>query len=386
MNVVFISNKMSPHMLPLCDELNEICKYEFCFIETMEETDTMPIGWKSNEERDYIVPLKMYQREPYLYQQRILQADVVVIGSAPERMIEQRLKNGGFTFRYVERFYKKGTPLKRWLRDCAAAWLHHGRFQKYPIHMLCASAYAAADAARFGNYKDRCYRWGYFPETKEYEHPLWDTQKNNAVPVLLWVGRMIDWKHPDDAVLVAEKLKNSGCKFRLKFIGSGDMEEQLQQMVAEKGLSDCVEFLGLMTPEEVREHMEQANIHLVTSDIGEGWGAVVNESMNSACAVVASHALGSVPFLLKDRENGCIYRSGDVEMLIEKVKALLDDPAEQRKLGEAAYETILQTWNAKEAARRLVVLTECIRNGEETPFTDDPCSRAPVLREDWYTG
>ena len=49
--------------------------------------------------------------------------------------------------------------------------------------------------------------------------------------------------------------------------------------------------------------MEKSEIFLFTSDKGEGWGAVLNESMNSACAVVASHAIGSVPFLLKDGEN-----------------------------------------------------------------------------------
>ena len=33
--------------------------------------------------------------------------------------------------------------------------------------------------------------------------------------------------------------------------------------------------------------MEQADIYLFTSDRNEGWGAVANEAMNSACAMVA---------------------------------------------------------------------------------------------------
>jgi hypothetical protein len=37
----------------------------------------------------------------------------------------------------------------------------------------------------------------------------------------------------------------------------------------------------MMPPEEVRVHMEQSNIYLFTSDFGEGWGAVLNEAMNS---------------------------------------------------------------------------------------------------------
>lgn len=51
-----------------------------------------------------------------------------------------------------------------------------------------------------------------------------------------------------------------------------------------------------MKASEVRSYMEKADIYLFTSDFNEGWGAVLNESMNSGCAVVASHAIGSVPF------------------------------------------------------------------------------------------
>ena len=37
-------------------------------------------------------------------------------------------------------------------------------------------------------------------------------------------------------------------------------------------------MLGSMTPEQVREHMEESILFLFTSDFGEGWGAVLNEA------------------------------------------------------------------------------------------------------------
>lgn len=55
---------------------------------------------------------------------------------------------------------------------------------------------------------------------------------------------------------------------------------------------------------KVREHMEDADIFLFTSDYNGGRGAVLNESMNSGCMVAASHAIGSVPFLLEDGKRG----------------------------------------------------------------------------------
>ena len=123
---------------------------------------------------------------------------------------------------------------------------------------------------------------------------------------------------------------------------------------------------------------------LFTSDRQEGWGAVVNEAMNSGCAVVASHAAGSVPYLLRDGENGLIYRSGDVAMLARKIRYLLEKPDERIRMAQAAYETIVNTWNAEIAARRLVELVEGLLNGKTQPYPEGPCSVAEILRDDWF--
>ena len=120
---------------------------------------------------------------------------------------------------------------------------------------------------------------------------------------------------------------------------------------------------GNMTPDEVRNHMERAAIFLFTSDYREGWGAVLNESMNSGCAVVASHAIGSVPFLLKDGNNGLIYRNGNTEELYHHVKYLLEHADECARMGMEAYQTISQQWNAEEAADRVLMLAEELQTG-----------------------
>ena len=195
---------------------------------------------------------------------------------------------------------------------------------------------------------------------------------------------MLDWKHPEAAVLTAERLKRDGFDFKMDYIGNGEMEPELRRMIADRGLEDWVHLLGPMKPEQVRDHMEQADIFLFTSDRYEGWGVVLNEAMNSGCAVAASHAIGSVPFLLRHRENGLIFRSGDWDDLYRKVRQLIEDPAARERCGRAAYETITGEWNAEEAARRFLRLAEALAAGEDTPFTHGPCSRAEILKDDWF--
>ena len=72
---------------------------------------------------------------------------------------------------------------------------------------------------------------------------------------------------------------------------------------------------------EVRTLMEESEIFIFTSDFNEGWGAVLNEAMSSACGCVASYKAGSTPFLL-DGTNGQVYNSTQND-LNEKLKELL---------------------------------------------------------------
>ena len=220
------------------------------------------------------------------------------------------------------------------------------------------------------------FKWGYFPEVKD--HDVNELLKNKKRNTVLWCGRFIDWKHPDDAIRAAGILKNEGYDFNLKLIGTGEMEAELMELACELGVSDHVHFLGSMPPDRVRFYMEEAGICLLTSDRREGWGAVLNEAMNSGCAIVASDAAGSVSYLLKNGVNGTVYGSGNIDALVKGIKDFLDDPDEQGRMGRSAYEAVVSEWNAEVAAERFMRLVNATFAGDEDPnlFEDGPCSGA----------
>ncbi len=285
---------------------------------------------------------------------------------------------------YSERIYKKGYEPYKFPIRALRFWRRYGRYQS--AYMLCASAYTAADYAKTHTFLNKTFKWGYFPECKRYDD--FDRIMAEKQPKsIIWVARMIDGKHPEACIALAKRLKDENYAFELNMIGGGALEQPLRQAIQNNHLEDCVHLLGAMTPEEVRTHMEKAEIFLFTSDRNEGWGAVLNEAMNSGCAAVASHAIGSVPFLLSDRENGLVYRDGDMEDLYQKVKWLLAHPAEREQLGRNAYSTITEQWNAEKAADRLIRLCRALLSGEKKPelFTDGVCSKAEVLQDDWYS-
>lgn len=366
MKLVFLSCYFNHHQRPLSDALAARCDYSFIST-TPYNPKRLALGWQQTQEPDYVCH---YDREPERAEALLKEADVIVTGSAPEALVRQCLRRGQLVLRYAERPLKDGLQWGKYLPRLAK-W-HYQNLPWYRVCMLCASAYTASDYARFGLFRGKAFRWGYFPEFKEYDSiPKLLEQKKPAS--ILWAGRYLDWKHPDDALTVAQRLKEAGYDFTLDMLGTGPMEQQLQSLVREKGLQDRVRLLGSMPPEQVRSHMERSELFLFTSDRREGWGAVLNEAMNSGCCVAANVQAGSAPCLICDGENGVLYRT--VDDLYDKLSLLLENAAQRRQLGHKAYETIAQAWNPETAARRLLELSAALLDGKkQSPFQTGPCS------------
>ena len=385
MKIVFISNFLNHHQLPFCQAILNNKDIEFNFIATTPiPKSRLNFGYADmNKEYDFVV--RPY--ENVLEKAKALtlseEADVAIFGSAPEFYLKKRLKKGKLTFRYSERLYKIKKPFYLMPLVALKRFWQCGRHKS--MYLLCSSAYTSADYAKTGTFINKAYKWGYFPEVKEYDdiNHLIEIKKKNTI---LWAGRLIDWKHPELPIEIAKRLKDNGIDFQLNIIGNGELENELVKLINTYGLQNEVKMLGSMPPEKVREYMEESEIFMFTSDRNEGWGAVLNESMSSGCAVVASHIIGSVPFLINNNENGLIYLDGDIEDLYNKVKFLIDNPRKRTEMGKKAYDTLCNEWNAENAADKFIKLSREILKGNKNPdlFEDGVCSKAPILKDGWY--
>lgn len=371
MNIVFLTCYYDHHQSELSDALYTLTQHNFRLVETDElEEERLRMGWSKENSPPYVM---QYASQKSEVEKLIIDADVVIWGSSPVHLIKRRLKAGKLTFRYSERIFKKSASGPQF-------W---GRAIKYNIecrpnknlHLLSAGAYAASDYMRIKAIND-AYVWGYFPPFQKIDA---QHKSINQEIKLLWAGRMISWKHPEFALEIAELLKKQGHKFELNIIGNGVLESQIHSYIQNKKLQDCVHVLGSMPPEKVREYMTGSDVFLFTSDRNEGWGAVLNEAMNSKCAVVACDAIGAVPYMLKTGENGLLYKENSFNDFASQVEFLFNYPNKIIELGEAAYITVSEKWNANVAAERLLTLIDCIDQGEAVPFKDGPCSKAPIL-------
>lgn len=380
MRIAFCSNFLSAHQKPLCDVLYKKTNYEFRFIATSPLSETRKaMGW--NEENTPYVIASYKNDEAYEEAiQFIKEAAVVLIGSDDDtEFFRLAVKNTHtMIFRCCERVYRRG----RWRvispKGIKKRWNTYYKYPKNRLYMLCASAYTAGDYALLGSYIGRCYKWGYFTEVECIDiSKILDEKDQNLI---FWAGRMLELKHPELAIQVAEYLVRRNIPFQMEIAGSGPKLDWMKHQIQVRGLTDCVHLLGVLPQKEIFNRMRKASIFLATSDYGEGWGAVINEAMSNGCAVVACNAMGAVPFLVKDGENGFSYRYRDKRKMCCSIERLLVDQGLCRQIGLQAYKTMSTLWNPNVAADRLLHLISMLEGGL-TPYENGPCSRAYLFRE-----
>lgn len=389
MKLVFYSIVLNHHQAVLADTFHSMLGQNYTFVETTSVNDNKGAtenysgrpyllrAWESEEARERAMELART-------------ADVCVFSGVQALPFQrERLKLGVLSFDMSERWLKRGlvnlfSPaiFKMFLAYYLGGWKHK------PLYKLCCSAFATDDHRKLGMYRGRCFKWGYFTRVEKIDAEVLLHESNADSTQLIWCARYLKWKHPELPLLLAARLKADGYRFSLDMYGSGEYEPAARRMAEKLGVTDVVRFIGNKPNDALLADMRRHSIFLFTSDRNEGWGAVANESMACGCALVAADAIGSTPYLINDGVTGLTFRSSRtscsfdnpdkkaLDSLYEKVKWLLDNPAEIVKIRNHSVKQMQELYNPRTAAERLLTLIDCLQKGSETGFTDGPCSIA----------
>lgn len=370
MKIVYVSNFLNHHSVPLCEEF---IKYtdDFAFITTDMNYSQ---GYQQPIEKPYVV---FSEKEPKRAADLIMEADAVIFGACPVSLMEERVGANKLSFLYTERYFKKGT-LRRFVpRIHKSIERRVGRYADKSLFILCASAFVPYDVSFFGFPLEKCYKGGYFPECH-------GTKMAKIPGSILWAGRMLDWKHPEVPVEIARLLMKDGVSFTMDIVGEGPEEERVADLIRKYGLAEQVKMIGSVPHKKLMDMMAEHEIFMFTSDRNEGWGAVLNEAMTNGCAVVANSAIGAVPYLLKDGENGRIYRDGKIVTAYSAVKELLLTPELVQKYGEAAKAT-MDTYDYEKFVERVMAFSEhFMETGDPLRFENGVLSPAELIKDNWF--
>ncbi len=372
MIIAFISNYLNHHQLPLALSFYNMKGVDYYFLAVSETPDfRLKLGYQEMNDK-YPFVIKMYESSEA--QKRgieiIKSADIFICGDS-NKYINIRLKAHKKAYKFTERLFKihshNGFKYSKFYYFLSTL-KNISPYNHKNVIYLAASFYLKNDLNAFFKCKNTILRWGYFPS--HIEQTIIKPSKKDGVIRLLFVGRFIDWKHPEIALYALSSLpSNLKSNIVLTYVGDGDMLDSLQSLTHKLNLSSNVIFKGSLNNNQVREEMSQSDIFFFTSDYQEGWGAVLSEAMDSKCACLASIEAGSSNFLINDRENGLLVSYADQNKINLSLLELINNEIFRDELAQNAYLTIKNRWNANIAAHRLIDFDNGIT------FDDDVCSK-----------
>jgi glycosyltransferase involved in cell wall biosynthesis len=130
----------------------------------------------------------------------------------------------------------------------------------------------------------------------------------------LFVGRLSEEK---GVTVLLRAWKTAKTSRKLKIIGTGPDEMNLRALAA--GLQN-VEFLGQVSAERVRAEMAGAAALVFPSIWYEGLSRVVIEAFSKGTPIIASD-VGPISMIVKDGQNGVLFKVGDCADLAAKLAA-----------------------------------------------------------------
>ena len=381
---------MNHHQKPVADCLYKMCGDDYHYITTMPFPETfIKVGYSNYDNTGYIIPY-YEEKNKELINKLVVDADVVIMGGAfVEELINIRINTGNLLLFYSERWHNRlrSYILVPFRYISGYIYRRFMRFNKKNVYMLCASAFVPNDCRWENSFKNKTYKWGYFAPFEDIDiNRLLNERRTNKSVKILYVARCLRWKHPELAIKAVLFLKSKGYNVHLTMVGGVfDLDSYSKKVFdrckqAEKEHPDTISVLGAIENHKVRDLMYKSDIFYFTSDRNEGWGAVLNEAMSSGLACIVSDAIGSSRYLIKDGKNGLLFKSRSSASLIEKTKILLDNEDYMRTISLEAYKTIRDQWQPAKAAERLMTLCCNLIEGNETTYSDGPCSKAYPIK------
>jgi len=370
------SEILNIHQVGVSDELFDILKGHFYFVELTQSNKTKG-GTEDYGQRPYLIRSWRNKQEEDKAMDLARTADACVFASIHSlKYKKERLKFGKLSFEMGERWLDRGLIKLLSPRLLINQWYYHTQWYRKPLYQLCCGGFVANDYYFLHSYRNKCYKWGYFTKVEEYDIEKYTQIQDSGEITIMWCGRFLYWKHPELVVKLAKRLIDNNYRIKVEMYGSGEELDQIKALRDTLALQDIVSLKGNVENQQVINAMRKCNLFVITSDQMEGWGAVLNEAMSNGCAVVASDKIGSVPYLIKNGENGLVFDSGNLDSLYEKVTGLLDQPSLIRSLALQAYSDMIHVWSPQSAAKSLLRLTDDLLKGKETSVTDGPCSQA----------
>lgn len=158
------------------------------------------------------------------------------------------------------------------------------------------------------------------------------------------LARMEEYKGQTTVVDAAKILEEQGRHLKVLICGAGSMEAPLRQKIRELGLENTVILCGFV--ENVAGVLSILDVQLNASTGTETSSLALIEGMSLGLPTIAS-AYGGNPYLIRDGQEGLLFRPGDARQLAACIARLMDDPALGQTLGRNGNAAYMEKYTAR---------------------------------------
>lgn len=163
-----------------------------------------------------------------------------------------------------------------------------------------------------------------------------DSATSDCTPKrVIAVGRL-DYQKGFDRLIEAWDIavRSGRCAgWRLDIFGQGEWNERLENMIAERGLSDCARVNSPV--KNIATEYRNSSM-LVMSSNYEGFPMVMIEAMGAGLPVVSFDFKCGPRDIIRDGVNGLIVPNGNIDFLAESMLKLMNDDALRCRMGREA--------------------------------------------------
>jgi len=139
--------------------------------------------------------------------------------------------------------------------------------------------------------------------------------------VILAVGRLETQKDYPTLLASFSKVLQKHPHYKLKIVGSGQLEDNLRCLTRDLGISNSVKFLGQVPHDDLPDIYNESDV-FVLSSLWEGFPKVLLEAMACGCKVVATR-IDSAPRVLGP-DYQFLVNPGKQSDLTEKLISIID--------------------------------------------------------------
>lgn len=188
--------------------------------------------------------------------------------------------------------------------------------------------------------------------------PVPDPRPSSRPFTMVCIGTLHEVKGQPVLLDAVARLRSDGVPVRCLMVGDGPDRRSLEARIRQLDLGSDVRLLGRLRRAEVVDVLRAADV-LVAPSVPtrsgkrEGIPVALMEGMSMGLPVVASR-LSGIPELVTDRVAGLLVEPGDAAQLADALRRLRDDPAHRSRLGAAARRRVVEDFDLRRNADRLL--------------------------------